>query len=58
MANNDDSFYHVFPKGFIWGMANSAYQTEGGWKADGNYIKMLQLNFMTLKKVMSETCVC
>jgi len=25
----------TFPKGFIWGAASAAYQTEGAWNADG-----------------------
>lgn len=28
----------VFPPGFIWGAATAAYQVEGGWNANGQFI--------------------
>lgn len=36
IAQTDDGFITgVFPKGFIWGCATSAYQIEGAWNEDG-----------------------
>ena len=27
----DELLYEKFPENFIWGVASSAYQVEGGW---------------------------
>ena len=33
----EELLYEKFPENFIWGVASSAYQVEGGWN-EGNYL--------------------
>src|SRR5215475_3236478 len=35
LRENDQSILCEFPKGFYWGLATSAYQTEGAWNEEG-----------------------
>lgn len=42
-GHDDDEFLHgTFPDGFMWGLATSAYQVEGGWNVDGIFIQLLR----------------
>jgi len=35
LAQDDGFLYDTFPEDFLWGLATSAYQIEGGYKIDG-----------------------
>ena len=35
LVAEDDILYGTFPEGFIWGVASSSYQVEGGWDQGG-----------------------
>ena len=35
LVAEEELLYEKFPEGFIWGVASSAYQVEGGWNLDG-----------------------
>ena len=35
LVAEEELLYEKFPEGFIWGVASSAYQVEGGWILDG-----------------------
>ncbi|KAM6421692.1 lactase/phlorizin hydrolase [Rhynochetos jubatus] len=35
LPKEDEFLYGEFPKNFLWSVATSAYQIEGGWRADG-----------------------
>lgn len=39
-SERDDFLYDVFPEGFLWGQATSAYQIEGGWNENGSTKKL------------------
>jgi len=35
LIDEEELLYGTFPENFLWGVASSAYQVEGGWDADG-----------------------
>ena len=35
LVAEEELLYDQFPKDFIWGVASSAYQVEGGWNEGG-----------------------
>ena len=35
LVAEEELLYDTFPEGFIWGVASSAYQVEGGWEEGG-----------------------
>lgn len=39
IMTSDQSIEYEFPDGFKFGVSTSAYQTEGAWNEDGNFLK-------------------
>jgi len=37
----DEFLYGQFDPDFLWGVATSAYQVEGGWNEDGEYVFLI-----------------
>jgi lactase-phlorizin hydrolase len=38
--NRDEFIYGTFPENFVWGLATSSYQIEGGWNEDGKGVNI------------------
>jgi beta-glucosidase len=44
----------VFPKGFVWGIASSAYQIEGAWNKDGKGVSIWDTFAHTPGKIVND----
>ena len=49
LVAEEELLYDKFPENFIWGVASSAYQVEGGWNEGGKGKDFLPLIILCIK---------
>ncbi|NWX39572.1 LPH hydrolase, partial [Steatornis caripensis] len=54
LPKEDEFLYGEFPKNFWWSVATSAYQIEGGWRADGKGLSIWDQFSHTPLKISSD----